>query len=59
MKAAMAATPIHLPPGVGETIDAPIGGQLTFKARGAQTGGAMTVVESVTSPGEGPAVSCP
>lgn len=50
----MSIAAIQLSPGMGETIDSPIGGRITFKARGAQTGGAMSVFESVTPPGEGP-----
>ena len=41
-------------PGEGETIHGPVGGPLTFKARGAQTGGALTAFENVIPPGEGP-----
>jgi quercetin dioxygenase-like cupin family protein len=41
-------------PGDGHTVTNPVGGPLTFKARGEQTGGAMTVFESIAPPGEGP-----
>src|SRR3954470_11877673 len=41
-------------PGQGETIQGPVGGPLTFKARGEQTGGALTALENVIPPGEGP-----
>jgi quercetin dioxygenase-like cupin family protein len=32
----------------------PVGGSLTFKTRSAETGGALTALESVAAPGEGP-----
>jgi quercetin dioxygenase-like cupin family protein len=41
-------------PGEGRTVGNPVGGSLTFKARGEQTGGALTAFESVAAPGEGP-----
>ena len=41
-------------PEEGETIEGPVGGPLTFKARGAQTGGSLTAFENVIPPGEGP-----
>jgi quercetin dioxygenase-like cupin family protein len=41
-------------PGEGETIRGPVGGPLTFKARGEQTGGNLTVFENAVVPGEGP-----
>ena len=41
-------------PGEGETIRNPVGGPLTFKVRAEQTNGALTVVESIAPPGEGP-----
>jgi mannose-6-phosphate isomerase-like protein (cupin superfamily) len=41
-------------PGQGETIQGPVGGPLTFKARGAQTGGELTLFENVIAPGDGP-----
>jgi quercetin dioxygenase-like cupin family protein len=46
--------PYALGPGEGETIEGPAGGPLTFKARGEQTGGALTAVENVIAPGDGP-----
>lgn len=49
-----AASPIAKGPGEGETIANPLGGPLTFKARAAETGGALTAFESVALPGEGP-----
>jgi quercetin dioxygenase-like cupin family protein len=41
-------------PGEGERIQGPAGGPLTFKARGAQTGERMTLLENVIAPGDGP-----
>jgi quercetin dioxygenase-like cupin family protein len=41
-------------PGEGETIEGPVGGPLTFKARGEHTGGALTVLENTVAPLEGP-----
>ena len=47
-------TPVVLGEGEGETIQGPAGGPLTFKVRGAQTGGALTAIENVVAPGDGP-----
>ena len=41
-------------PGEGATVQGPAGGPLTFKARGEQTDGALTVFENVIAPGDGP-----
>jgi quercetin dioxygenase-like cupin family protein len=41
-------------PGDGQTVKNPLGGPLTFTARGEQTGGALTAFESTAAPGEGP-----
>ncbi len=41
-------------PGEGKTIRGPVGGALNFKVRGDQTGGALTALENVIPPGEGP-----
>jgi mannose-6-phosphate isomerase-like protein (cupin superfamily) len=46
--------PITVGPGEGATVQGPAGGPLTFKARGDQTGGALTAVENVIAPGDGP-----
>jgi quercetin dioxygenase-like cupin family protein len=46
--------PFAVLPGEGDTIEGPAGGPLTFKARGAQTGGALTAFENVIAPGDGP-----
>ncbi|HEX8648306.1 MAG TPA: cupin domain-containing protein [Thermoleophilaceae bacterium] len=43
-------------PGEGEARRNPIGGDFTFIARGAQTGGSLTALESVIPPGQGPPV---
>jgi quercetin dioxygenase-like cupin family protein len=45
---------IVLDPRAGTTIQGPAGGPLTFKARSAQTGGALTAFENVIAPGDGP-----
>jgi quercetin dioxygenase-like cupin family protein len=45
---------VALAPGEGSTLVNPVGGHVTFKARGAETGGTMTVLETVVSPGDGP-----
>lgn len=41
-------------PGEGPTIQGPVGGPLTFLARGEQTGGRLTALENEIAPGEGP-----
>ncbi len=46
--------PFIVGPGDGAAIRGPVGGALTFKARGAETGGALTLFENVIPPGEGP-----
>ena len=43
-------------PEEGDTVANPAGGDLTYKARNGQTGGALTVWESTAAPGEGPPV---
>jgi quercetin dioxygenase-like cupin family protein len=48
------APAILVGPGEGQTVDNPAGGGLTYKVRGGQTGGAVTVWESTAAPGEGP-----
>jgi quercetin dioxygenase-like cupin family protein len=45
---------VVLPSGGGERLENPLGGEIVFKARAAQTGGSMTVFEAVNAPGEGP-----
>lgn len=46
--------PLVVGPGEGATVQGPAGGPLTFKARGEQTGGTLTVFENVIAPGDGP-----
>jgi quercetin dioxygenase-like cupin family protein len=46
--------PIALGPGEGRAVENPVGGPLTFKATAAETGGALTAVETVAAAGEGP-----
>jgi quercetin dioxygenase-like cupin family protein len=41
-------------PGEGDQVDNPTGGTVTFWARGEETDGALTVMESVVAPGAGP-----
>jgi quercetin dioxygenase-like cupin family protein len=43
-----------VPPGGGERIENPLGGEIVFKARGAQTREALTVFEAANAPGQGP-----
>jgi quercetin dioxygenase-like cupin family protein len=50
------ARPVAVGPGEGETIQGPAGGPLTFKVRGSETGGALTALENVIAPGDGPPV---
>jgi quercetin dioxygenase-like cupin family protein len=46
--------PVIVGPGEGALIEGPVGGPLTFKARGDQTNGALTAFENVIPPGQGP-----
>jgi quercetin dioxygenase-like cupin family protein len=41
-------------PNEGATLEGPVGGPLTFKVRGEQTSGALTALENVIPPGQGP-----
>jgi len=45
---------VIVPPGAGQTIEGPVGGPLTFKVRGSESGGSLTAFENVIPPGEGP-----
>lgn len=45
---------VFLPPDGGERIQNPLGGEIVFKARAAQTSGSLTVFEAVNLPGQGP-----
>ena len=46
--------PVVAAPNDGLTIEGPVGGPLTFKARGEQTNGTFTAFENVITPGQGP-----
>jgi quercetin dioxygenase-like cupin family protein len=46
--------PLIVAPGGGTTVEGPVGGPLTFKARGDQTNGALTAFENVIPRGQGP-----
>jgi quercetin dioxygenase-like cupin family protein len=46
--------PLSVSPGEGATIQGPAGGPLTFKVRGEQTGGSLTVFENIVAPQDGP-----
>jgi quercetin dioxygenase-like cupin family protein len=45
---------VIVPPGGGHTVEGPVGGPLTFKIRGSESGGSLTALENVIPPGEGP-----
>jgi mannose-6-phosphate isomerase-like protein (cupin superfamily) len=47
--------PVILGPGEGAAVENPVGGTIVLKVGGAQSGGALTVLETVVAPGEGPA----
>jgi quercetin dioxygenase-like cupin family protein len=46
--------PVIVPPNEGATIEGPVGGPLSFKVRGEQTNDALTALENVIPPGQGP-----
>ena len=46
--------PTVVGPGDGRIVEGPVGGPLTFKIRGEETNGALTVFENVIPPGQGP-----
>lgn len=48
------AEPFAVGPGGGLSIENPVGGVTTFKAMADATGGALTALEGVAAPGEGP-----
>jgi quercetin dioxygenase-like cupin family protein len=50
----LTARAIHLARGEGESVRNPLGGPIEVKARGLQTGGALTAFVSSPAPGEGP-----
>jgi quercetin dioxygenase-like cupin family protein len=43
-----------LAPGEGISVENPVGGVTTFKATSDESGGGLTAIEGVASPGEGP-----
>ena len=43
-----------VPPNGGERIENPLGGEIDFKVRGAQTREALTVFEAANAPSQGP-----
>jgi quercetin dioxygenase-like cupin family protein len=43
-----------VPPGGGERIVNPLGGEIVFKVRGAHSGGTLTVFEAANATGQGP-----
>src|SRR5262245_1912306 len=43
-----------LAPGEGRSVENPVGGILTFKITGEESDGALTAIETVAAPGEGP-----
>jgi len=45
---------IHLAPGEGAAVKNPTGGRVTFKVRGEDTDGALTVFEGTAAAGDGP-----
>jgi quercetin dioxygenase-like cupin family protein len=49
-----ASVPVVVRPGAGLTVQGPVGGPLTFKVRGEQTSGRLTVFEVTVAPGDGP-----
>jgi hypothetical protein len=46
--------PLALGPGEGLAVRNPVGGILTFKVTADQSGGAVTALDTVAAPGEGP-----
>ncbi len=45
---------MHQLPGEGMSVRNPVGGLVTFRLRASESGGSLTIVESVAAPGEGP-----
>jgi quercetin dioxygenase-like cupin family protein len=45
---------VAVPPGAGDRVRSPLGGDITFIVRGEQSGGALAALEAVNGPGEGP-----
>ncbi|MFL5846107.1 MAG: cupin domain-containing protein, partial [Solirubrobacteraceae bacterium] len=50
------AQPFAVEPGSGLSVENPVGGVTTFKSMAEGTGGALTALEGVAAPGEGPPV---
>jgi quercetin dioxygenase-like cupin family protein len=46
--------PLFEPPGQSPRMRHPLGGDVAFKVRGEQSGGALTAFETVVAPGQGP-----
>ena len=46
--------PLVVAAGAGLSVENPVGGILTFKATSDETGGAVTALETIAAPGEGP-----
>jgi quercetin dioxygenase-like cupin family protein len=51
---ALASRAILRRPGDADVVDNPLGGSLTYWARSEETAGAVTLLEGVVAPGEGP-----
>ena len=45
---------VNVPPGEGRTVAGPVGGPLTFKVTGDETGGTLTAFENTIPPNQGP-----
>ena len=45
---------VNLGAGEGRTVAGPVGGPLTFKLTGEESGGSLTAIENVIPPGQGP-----
>ena len=48
--------PLVVAPRAGLSVENPVGGVLTFKAMSDETGGAVTALETIAAPGEGPSL---
>jgi quercetin dioxygenase-like cupin family protein len=46
--------PLFMPPGDALRVVSPVGGEVTYHARGEQTGGSLTAISAVAGPGDGP-----
>jgi quercetin dioxygenase-like cupin family protein len=51
---ALASRPILRRPGDTDVVDNPLGGSVTYWARGEETAGGVTLLQGVVAPGEGP-----